>query len=147
MTTYAQKLKDPRWQKKRLEVLDRAGWACQGCADSTSTLHVHHKQYIKGREPWEYDADQLAALCETCHSQHHAELDVLIDVVARLPIDGMKWIDREKAAYLIAGALGLDHLSIQTAEQQAWFNVGLRVQAIADDEFAQLRAQEVEQVS
>jgi len=27
--TYKEKLLDPRWQKKRLEVLERDGWACR----------------------------------------------------------------------------------------------------------------------
>jgi hypothetical protein len=146
MNTYAQKLKDPRWQRKRLEVLERAQWSCQACLDSTSTLHVHHKHYIKGREPWEYDPDQLAVLCEGCHEQQHADKDLLIDVLSRLPIEGMKWIDREKAAFLIAGALGLENFPINTVEHQAWFNVGMQIQAMADEEIAAVQAKEVEKV-
>lgn len=65
--TYSEKLKDPRWQKKRLEVLERDKWTCQGCSDKTSTLHVHHQYYISGKEPWEYQNTCFLTLCESCH--------------------------------------------------------------------------------
>lgn len=140
-TSYAQKLLDPRWQKKRLEVLDAADWACEVCGDAQTTLHVHHKQYIKGREPWEYDKDQLAALCKCCHDTTHGAHDILMDVVSRLPIDGMKWIDRGKAAALLAGAMGLENFAADGDVAAAWFNAGLRVQELADAEHAALTKQ------
>lgn len=101
MTTYAEKLKDPRWQKKRLEVLEAAGFACQNCYDSESTLHVHHKAYFKGREPWEYDKEQLAVLCESCHEDHHAREDDLALRCSYLPLDG-PW-SRDAVASLVMG--------------------------------------------
>lgn len=103
---YAAKLRDPRWQKKRLEVLDRAGWACQMCGDSKSMLHVHHKQYLKGREPWDYDTDQLASLCAKCHKDGHGSPDVLLNVISRLPIDGP--LGRKSIAELVSGFVGQD---------------------------------------
>ena len=66
--TYTEKLKDPRWQKKRLEVLERAGWKCMSCGSEDKTLHVHHCVYKKGLDPWDYNAS-LIALCEYCHNQ------------------------------------------------------------------------------
>ena len=57
--------KDPRWQKLRLEVMDRDGWACVACLDAGTTLHVHHKDYHG--DPWETPIDQLQTLCEDCH--------------------------------------------------------------------------------
>jgi hypothetical protein len=65
--TYLEKLKDPRWQKKRLEILQRDNWTCQCCGDTENTLHVHHWFYKKGKDPWEYDAEDLSTLCEDCH--------------------------------------------------------------------------------
>jgi len=65
--TYLAKLRDPRWQKKRLKILERDEWTCQICGDSESTLHVHHRRYIVGREPWEYHDGCLVTLCEGCH--------------------------------------------------------------------------------
>lgn len=67
MKTYSEKLRDPRWQKKRLEILDRDNWTCQNCGDEKSTLHVHHLDYEKGLEPWDYEDEYLQTLCETCH--------------------------------------------------------------------------------
>jgi hypothetical protein len=96
-------LLDPRWQKKRLEVLNAAGWCCEMCGDSESTLHVHHKQYIKGRDPWEYEVGQLCALCKDCHSASHEVKDKLNDVCSYAAIDGPK--SRDSCASLLAGYL------------------------------------------
>lgn len=68
---YANKLLDPRWQKKRLEVLNAAGWKCSRCGASDKTLHVHHPHYIAGREPWDYD--DLISLCDDCHKAEHPD--------------------------------------------------------------------------
>lgn len=68
MLTYSDLLKDPRWQRKRLEILERAGWECENCGDSESTLHVHHGYYEKGIKPWEYPEHSLCCLCESCHN-------------------------------------------------------------------------------
>ena len=63
--TYAEKLKDPRWQKKRLEILNRDEFTCQLCNDKDSTLHVHHNKY--GSNPWDIENDKLITYCEHCH--------------------------------------------------------------------------------
>ena len=64
---YSEKLKDPRWQKKRLLILERDEWTCQICYDSESTLVVHHRKYLPNTEPWDYPNDLLVTLCEDCH--------------------------------------------------------------------------------
>lgn len=33
MSEYKEKLKDPRWQKKRLQIFERDDWCCQKCGD------------------------------------------------------------------------------------------------------------------
>jgi hypothetical protein len=65
MKSYSEKLKDPRWQRKRLEIMQRDDFACILCGDSKSTLNVHHWEY-KG-EPWDVDNDNLSTVCVTCH--------------------------------------------------------------------------------
>lgn len=75
--SYGEQLKHPNWQRKRLEVLDSAKWACVACGDGESTLHVHHKRYVKGRMAWEYEAHELQALCEECHSGLHEHRELL----------------------------------------------------------------------
>jgi len=69
MNNYYELLKDPRWQKKRLEVLDRAGFECENCGANDKTLHVHHRIYKKGYKPWDYGPCFLACLCEECHNE------------------------------------------------------------------------------
>jgi len=64
---YKSKFLDPRWQKKRLEILERDSFTCRSCYDDTSTLHVHHKYYETGLEPWEYPSESLITLCDDCH--------------------------------------------------------------------------------
>lgn len=68
---YGEKLKDPRWQKKRLEVFQRDEFMCQnvGCLATDKTLHVHHLIYFKGKEPWDIDIKYLLTLCEDCHEE------------------------------------------------------------------------------
>ena len=70
---YRQKLKDPRWQKKRLEVFQRDNFTCCYCGEWEETLHVHHLRYRKGFEPWDYDFSDLLTVCETCHSFESAQ--------------------------------------------------------------------------
>lgn len=65
--TYSEKLRDPQWQRMRLKVLERDRWACVRCKDATTTLHVHHRYYVSGRDPWDYPSGALVSLCETCH--------------------------------------------------------------------------------
>ncbi len=67
--SYADKLKDPRWQKRRLEIFERDGWACIACGCSHKNLQVHHNWYIKNTEPWEYQNGQMCTLCEGCHEK------------------------------------------------------------------------------
>ena len=66
---YSEKLKDPRWQKKRLEIFQRDEYTCQICGDTESTLAVHHYKY--SGEPWEIDNKYLKTLCEDCHESEH----------------------------------------------------------------------------
>jgi hypothetical protein len=65
---YADKLKDPRWQKVRLEIFQRDNWACQNCGCTTETLCIHHFHYFLNTEPWEYLESSLITLCENCHN-------------------------------------------------------------------------------
>ena len=91
--TYTEKLKDPRWQKKRLEVFNRDNWTCQHCNDHTTELNAHHPYYTKGLEPWEYDTDFLITLCNPCHEMQHRRNDGLAHYSCKWPdaFDEMVW--------------------------------------------------------
>lgn len=82
--TYAEQLKHPNWQRKRLGVLEAAGWKCTSCSTTETTLHVHHKRYVKGRMAWEYDDAELVALCETCHEADHFDREILDEILAKV---------------------------------------------------------------
>jgi len=66
---YYQKLKDPRWQKKRLEVFERDGFACSFCQNDETELQAHHLSYEFGKDPWDYPEEELMTLCKDCHRQ------------------------------------------------------------------------------
>lgn len=61
------KYKDPRWQKMRLEVLNRDGFKCQMCGSAEKTLHVHHLSYSGIDNPWDIHPNLLITLCVECH--------------------------------------------------------------------------------
>lgn len=92
-SSYSEKLKDPRWQKKRLEILQRDEWKCVSCGASDKTLHVHHKSYKVGRDPWEYSNSWLATLCEECHDEEPRLVEHAIGEISR--ILKSKWLSHE----------------------------------------------------
>jgi hypothetical protein len=103
--TYSQQLKHPNWQRRRLEMLNEANFTCSDCGGDEVTLHVHHKQYFKGRMAWEYSNDELQVLCEVCHEDAHVvadELKVLLGQVRQSEAlsllhgfySAADWIDR-----------------------------------------------------
>lgn len=65
---YSTKLKDPRWQKKRLQILNRDKFTCKLCKDTKTTLQVHHLEY-HGSNPWDTENKHLITLCKHCHSE------------------------------------------------------------------------------
>jgi hypothetical protein len=79
--SYAKKYADPRWRAKRTEILERDDHHCQGCMASDVTLHVHHRYYRWGNDPWDYPNDALVTLCEDCHE---GETEVRSDARAAL---------------------------------------------------------------
>lgn len=69
--SYAELLKDPRWQRRKSEILTRDNFTCQLCGSTGRTLHVHHKYYLEHHLPWEYSDSVLITLCDDCHSWIH----------------------------------------------------------------------------
>lgn len=67
--SYWEQLRDPRWQRRRLEIQNRDDWSCLDCGETSRTLNVHHGYYLKGAAPWEYPDDALMTLCEKCHEE------------------------------------------------------------------------------
>lgn len=71
MSAYSEKLKHPKWQKKRLEILSRDDFKCISCKEDLETLHVHHTYYKPNKHPWQYPNASLITLCHQCHKIEH----------------------------------------------------------------------------
>lgn len=69
---YSEKLKNPLWQRKRLEIMQRDEFSCRDCSSSDLPLSVHHTIYVKGKEPWEYPDTLLITVCDECHVARQA---------------------------------------------------------------------------
>lgn len=99
--TYLEKLQDPLWKAKRHWIIRQDGFHCRNCSapgvsqilkaktilregkkisfpegtyiilESKLKLNVHHKCYINGKEPWEYEDDALITLCPECHKKEY----------------------------------------------------------------------------
>jgi hypothetical protein len=90
--TYQEKLLDPRWQKKRLEIFERDQWTCQTCLATDKTLHIHHRSYSPGLEPWDYEDFELLTLCADCHhSQKLQQEKSLADLQSSIRACGLSW--------------------------------------------------------
>ena len=76
---YSFLLETKEWGAKRTKILARDNYTCQHCGAHEGEgiqLHVHHKHYIYGLDPWEYKDSELITLCEECHSSLHASSEV-----------------------------------------------------------------------
>lgn len=74
MSKWSSQCRDVRWQKKRLEIMERDEFTCQSCGKNKNvTLNVHHIYYEKGLKPWEYESDLLITWCENCHKIRHQQ--------------------------------------------------------------------------
>lgn len=69
--SYVQRLRDPRWQRKRLEIMNRDDFRCRLCGESEATLNVHHLWYRREADPWDYPDTALVTTCGGCHEELH----------------------------------------------------------------------------
>lgn len=80
-SSYMELLRDPRWQKVRLETMQRAGFACERCGDKETTLNVHHKNYKRDHAPWEYEMNNYVCLCRPCHEEIHEQKEMVNNLI------------------------------------------------------------------
>ena len=113
--SYSDLLKDPRWQRKRLEVLGREAFTCEECGDMETTLHVHHMYYRKGWKPWDYPTDSLRCLCERCHTAMAEAQEHLQEATA--------WMSIEAIVRIIGTAHG-DRFFYEAARDVGVWSVG-----------------------
>lgn len=74
---YDRYLDSDTWANRRLKVLQRADWVCEGCGSARAT-QVHHLQYPQDVTPGsrEWIASEmlfhLVAVCRPCHERLHS---------------------------------------------------------------------------
>lgn len=168
--SYYELLRDPRWQRKRLEVMERAGFTCEECDKGDETLNVHHSFYEKNRDPWDYPDRSLHCLCEKCHDEaermrvsvrHHVGLvgslpqmtmilgfarameweDSIDDPSDTLIIDSWEFAAGVGAAFPIHAEDVLDHMDGEHKITHAIL-CQLRQQSLRDRQAKSARAQE-----
>lgn len=101
--TYAEKLRDPRWQRKRLEVMQRDNFCCTWCGNGEVTLNVHHHYYTKGKSPWDYDDSALTTLCEDCHQDiERKKLELLKCITWEVPFESIYRLATQVDPFLLA---------------------------------------------
>jgi len=92
-TSYSQKLKDPRWQRRRLEVFERDNFSCVVCRCKTKELQVHHVDYIPGVDTWEYPLDMLMTLDVDCHKEQQGRHILESNLAKTLRMKGFLFSD------------------------------------------------------
>lgn len=127
MKTYSEKLRDPRWQRKRLEIMERDGFACSHCRNTEVTLNVHHRIYRKNAMPWDYEDEVFITLCEDCHT-------LAEDVKEKLLMSIGKNRMRDERLLSLAGAMKEDPVELTF--------LGWSAGAVAEAVDAQLMAHE-----
>lgn len=131
--TYWEKLKDPRWQRLRLEAMLAADFSCESCGESESPLNVHHKEYFKDHEPWDYEIKQLSVLCEDCHEIEHY-FDFLKWACSYARINGPK--SRRDLAFVVGAYVGLPYkgmLSISQSDDIPYFRELYRLGSLVEE--------------
>lgn len=105
---YARKLKTPQWAEFRERIFseDRefGEYPCEYCGDLTwGRYHAHHRGYVSGREPWQYNREEMSILCRRCHDDIHRWLKRIESAIS-----GM---DRRLASAIRFAGICFGHLS------------------------------------
>lgn len=65
------------WIEYRAEVIELDGGVCRRCGKGEKdgvNLHVHHKEYHRGKLPWEYPYEICETLCQFHHAEEHGKV-------------------------------------------------------------------------
>lgn len=85
---YSEKLRHPKWQEKRLSILNRDNFTCRECSCNDKNIQVHHIAYLNV-DPWDIPDNLLISLCETCHSNEEFMLKNMADIKKNLKLCGL----------------------------------------------------------
>ena len=78
---YSDDIKSGKWQRLRLEVMQRDQFRCRACK-CENNLNVHHLYYESDKHIYDYEIESLVTLCENCHSKLHKDLAKVSGIVA-----------------------------------------------------------------
>jgi hypothetical protein len=99
---YYEKLQHPMWQKRRLEIMERAEFKCEECDNQDVQLNVHHLYYVTGRNPWQYPDWALKCLCKNCHTETHSLCDNESNEFCFMPFEDMfTWLEGKNSDYCV----------------------------------------------
>jgi len=73
---YKKYLESEKWNKKRLKVIERANYICEGCRENEAT-EVHHLNY---EHVFDELLFELVALCKSCHTFIHKKDEEIIEL-------------------------------------------------------------------
>lgn len=114
LNKYSHQWLDPRWQKRRLEIMHRDGFRCTECDADDKTLNVHHVYYTRGADVWDYPDHALLTLCNDCHEAEHA----IAESSERALIDACKQAGI-RSSYLGVIAYTIDQLRSHVGHEKA----------------------------
>ncbi len=65
--------RNEEWYRFANSVKKRDGYKCTKCGrkEPEVILQVHHTEYKKGLEPWEYPLSNCITVCKGCHAREH----------------------------------------------------------------------------
>lgn len=73
---YPDKLRDPRWMKRKAEILLKRGQHCQFCNGQTTFVrHIVRSE----EDPWSYPDDHYQVICPPCLKRRQPVIDALIN--------------------------------------------------------------------
>jgi len=76
----------------------QSDWKCQSrhctAENEGKTLAVHHRVYIRGKKPWEYEDWAFLVVCEPCHAIEQEEMEQSHSALAQEPMiaDMVNWV-------------------------------------------------------
>jgi len=116
--SYADMLKDPRWEERRKKVLAGANYRCEACNADNVLLHAHHKLYRMEWAPWDYPDEYYECLCESCHTQHGVLKAALNEYLIQHGFNGFAAIVRLIVFSVRDGGVNVETLNSLAAESR-----------------------------
>jgi hypothetical protein len=126
--------------------MERDKWKCKRCGCADKTLNVHHLEYLRNREPWEYADDLLVTLCDDCHNYETEHQQHTLGWLLQVAISALGLSDKIEAAGLVLiqlpeeiTVLDLDRLSHEVSHRKFWDHLREKY-AAAEEELAGIHA-------